>query len=71
MNGNINEAVIRRILKKLAGHGVYAEAFAEDTERLVAVLKTENRTGLKTPSNRVWLSGSSTMAKPFSASPQR
>lgn len=39
MNGNISEAVIRRILKKLASHGVYAEAFAENTERLTAVFE--------------------------------
>lgn len=39
MNGNISEAVIRRILKKLSAHGIYAEAFAENTERLTAVFE--------------------------------
>jgi len=39
MNGNISEAVIRRILKKLSAHGVYAEAFSENTERLTAVFE--------------------------------
>jgi len=39
MNGNFSEAVIHRILKKLSAHGVYAEAFAEETERLAAVFE--------------------------------
>ncbi|MGE4266025.1 MAG: TldD/PmbA family protein [Deferribacterales bacterium] len=39
MNGNFSEAVIHRILKKLSAHGVYAEIFAEETERLAAVFE--------------------------------
>jgi len=37
MNGKFSEGLIRSILKRLAAHGQYAEAFAEETERLIAV----------------------------------